>query len=75
MPDAVVTDAQRLACETAVLAVGYTADTGLADDLKALGVAHMLIGDAVKPRRIRDAVVEGFEAGLAIGVPHVGVGA
>ena len=74
-PDAVVTDARRLDCETAILAVGYIADTALSNDLKARGVAHVLIGDAVKPRRIRDAVVEGYEAGLALGVPPVGVDA
>ena len=73
--DAVVTDARRLDCETAILAVGYIADTALSNDLKARGVAHVLIGDAVKPRRIRDAVVEGYEAGLALGVPPVGVDA
>ena len=74
-PDAVVPDARRLDCETAILAVGYIADTALSNDLKARGVAHVLIGDAVKPRRIRDAVVEGYEAGLALGVPPVGVDA
>ena len=74
-PDAVVTDARRLDCETAILAVGYIADTALSNDLKARGVAHVLIGDAVKPRWIRDAVVQGYEAGLALGVPPVGVDA
>ncbi|MGB3956215.1 MAG: FAD-dependent oxidoreductase [Brooklawnia sp.] len=74
-PEAVVTDAQRIDCDTAVLAVGYAADVELSQELTARGVPHVLIGDAVKPRKIRDAVVEGHDAGLAVGVPATGVSA
>lgn len=74
-PDEVVTDRHSLGCDTAVLAVGYVADAALAKELTARGVPHVLIGDAVKPRKIRDAVVEGHDAGLAVGVPATGVSA
>lgn len=67
-PDAVVTNAERLDCDTAILAVGYASDNALATELNARGIAHVLVGDAVAPRKIRDAVVEGHDAGLAVAV-------
>lgn len=66
--DEVVTENQRIACDTVVLAVGYLPDNGLSNELAARSIAHMLVGDAVKPRKIRDAVVEGHDAGLAVGI-------
>lgn len=53
-------------CDSVVICVGYQPDNALAQALDAAGIKHTLIGDAVKPRRINDAVTEGFEAGYAI---------
>ncbi len=66
--DAVVTDGRRIPCDTAVLAIGYASDSALAGELVARGIPHVVIGDATRPRKIRDAVVEGHDAGLAVGV-------
>lgn len=52
--------------DTIVIAVGYRPDTALGEALSAAGIDFTLVGDAVKPRKIRDAVVEGFQAGYAV---------
>lgn len=63
----VVTDKATIGpCETVVIAVGYQPDTALARTLDNAGIKHTLIGDAIKPRKINDAVTEGFKAGYAI---------
>ncbi|KNZ40361.1 FAD-dependent oxidoreductase [Acetobacterium bakii] len=58
----VVTD-QRIfeGIDTVVLAVGYEPDNALAAALKESKVPFIVIGDAVKPRKIFEAVKEGFE--------------
>ncbi len=64
---AVVTDRTTVApCETVVIAVGYQPDDALSRALDGAGITHTLIGDAIKPRKINDAVTEGFNAGYAI---------
>lgn len=63
----VVTDQATIGpCDTVVICVGYQPDNALAQALDAAGIKHTLIGDAVKPRKINDAVTEGFKAGYAI---------
>ncbi len=52
--------------DTIVLAVGYRPDTELSRALRSAGVAHTVIGDAIAPRKISDAVLEGFTAGYAV---------
>lgn len=63
----VITDSGALGpFDTVVIAVGYRPDTALSEALTAAGVEFTLVGDAVKPRKIHDAVVEGFKAGYSI---------
>ena len=46
-----------------VLAVGAEADDSLYEELSATGIACVKIGDCLSPRRILDAIHEGFQAG------------
>ncbi|HET7724913.1 MAG TPA: FAD-dependent oxidoreductase [Propionibacteriaceae bacterium] len=63
----VVTDKATIGpCDTVVIAVGYEPECALSHDLDAAGVRHTLVGDVVKPRKIYDAVREGFAAAYAI---------
>ncbi len=63
----VVTDTGRLGpFDTVVVAVGYRPNTALADSLNAAGMSYTVVGDAVSPRKIYDAVREGFEAGYRV---------
>ncbi|HSN10488.1 MAG TPA: NAD(P)/FAD-dependent oxidoreductase [Propionibacteriaceae bacterium] len=65
--DEVVTDKATYGpCQTVVIAVGYEPDCDLSHDLDAAGVRHTLVGDVVKPRKIYQAVDEGFRAAYAI---------
>ncbi len=60
----VTTDSGELGpFDTAVIAVGYRARTELSEALSVAGVEFTVIGDAVQPRKINDAVAEGFRAG------------
>ena len=52
--------------DTVVISVGYQPDLAVAHDLAAAGLTYTLVGDAIKPRSIHDAVTEGFRAGYAI---------
>jgi 2,4-dienoyl-CoA reductase-like NADH-dependent reductase (Old Yellow Enzyme family)/thioredoxin reductase len=56
----------RLPLETVVMAVGVRANHELADALQDSGLDVRVIGDAVKPRRVLDAIWEGFEAAQQI---------
>jgi len=47
--------------DTVILAVGYESENALAAELKESKVPFTVIGDAVKPRKIYEAVKEGFE--------------
>jgi 2,4-dienoyl-CoA reductase (NADPH2) len=57
-PDGEIT----LEAGTLVIAVGYEADTGLIDELQKTDTPFCVIGDSRSPRRIKDAVHEGFWA-------------
>jgi 2,4-dienoyl-CoA reductase-like NADH-dependent reductase (Old Yellow Enzyme family)/thioredoxin reductase len=52
--------------DSIVIAVGSVAEDGLADALKATGVLVYPIGDCIKPRRILEAIREGFEAAFSL---------
>jgi len=52
--------------DSVVVAVGSAATKGLADAVKGMGLAVYAVGDCVKPRRILEAIREGFETAFAI---------
>ena len=52
--------------DSVVAAVGSAASKGLAGALNGMGVAIYTVGDCVKPRRILEAIREGFEAAFAL---------
>ncbi|WP_373483204.1 FAD-dependent oxidoreductase [Acetobacterium sp.] len=63
----VITDKETLEnVDNVVLAVGYEPDNALEEELKGSRVKFKVIGDAVKPRKIFEAVKEGFEAAYEI---------
>ncbi len=70
MPDSVSCtcgeDEASLEGDAIVLALGMKSDTTLLDSLAGLPVEVIAIGDAVKPRRVMQAVHEGFHAGRRI---------
>ncbi|WP_439588993.1 FAD-dependent oxidoreductase [Hydrogenophaga sp.] len=55
-----------IAADTVVLSMMRESEDGLYQQLKARGVAVRRIGDAVAPREVDDAVLEGFREGLAV---------
>lgn len=58
---------ETISCDTAVLATGQKPFGGaLIDALKAKGYKVQIIGDAIRPRKIIDAVREGNFAGYQI---------
>ena len=52
--------------ESIVLAVGAEPIDSLSEELAAAGISCVKIGDCVTPRRILDAVHEGYQAGCAV---------
>jgi 2,4-dienoyl-CoA reductase-like NADH-dependent reductase (Old Yellow Enzyme family)/thioredoxin reductase len=56
----------QLPFETLVLAVGVRPDRDLAQALEGSGLEAHLIGDAVEPRGVGEAIREGFEAGARL---------
>jgi 2,4-dienoyl-CoA reductase-like NADH-dependent reductase (Old Yellow Enzyme family)/thioredoxin reductase len=59
----VITDMQTTDdVDTVVLAIGYKSNIELILQLQEKNINYKVIGDAVKPRRIYQAVKEGFEA-------------
>jgi len=52
--------------DAVVLAVGYRANQSLSRALEGIVSETYCIGDASEPRRILDAVREGYRAGLAL---------
>jgi len=46
-----------------IFAVGFTAEDGLIEKFKATGLPYCVIGDEKSPRRIKNAIQEGYEAG------------
>ncbi|AET67976.1 NADH:flavin oxidoreductase [Desulfosporosinus orientis DSM 765] len=60
---AVVTNKQTLVnIDSVILAMGYRPNNELAQQLQEANINCQVIGDAVKPRKIVQAVTEGFEA-------------
>jgi hypothetical protein len=57
---------ERLAADTLVIAETPVAETALATELTALGIAFDQIGDAVAPRRASLAIYEGRELALRL---------
>ena len=53
--------------DTIVLAAGAVPNTELLADLKGKVAQVVSVGDCVEPRGIREAVEEGYRAGLDIG--------
>ncbi len=52
--------------DNVIVAVGSAAVKGLADSLKGMGMTVYTVGDGVKPRRILEAIREGFETAFAL---------
>lgn len=52
--------------DTVVIAVGVKPCMTLSDKLKGARIPHVTIGDCVKPRKIYEAIQEGFAAGYNI---------
>ncbi len=55
-----------LEADSVVLAAGSKPNTDLAMELRDSGIEFQLAGDCIEPRRIMDAVAEGYRAGLDI---------
>ncbi|HNY65294.1 MAG TPA: FAD-dependent oxidoreductase [Deltaproteobacteria bacterium] len=51
---------------TVITAMGARPDNVLDEVLKGLGIAYKVVGDAVSPRRLLEAIHEGHRAGLEI---------
>jgi 2,4-dienoyl-CoA reductase-like NADH-dependent reductase (Old Yellow Enzyme family)/thioredoxin reductase len=51
----------RFPIETVVMAVGVRANRELADALEGSGLEYHVVGDAVEPRQVPEAIREGFE--------------
>jgi 2,4-dienoyl-CoA reductase-like NADH-dependent reductase (Old Yellow Enzyme family)/thioredoxin reductase len=59
----VVTDKQTIeGVDSVILAIGYKPNNRLVKELEEAEIKHLVIGDAVKPRKIYPAVMEGFVA-------------
>jgi 2,4-dienoyl-CoA reductase (NADPH2) len=57
---------EEIPADTVVLALGAKSDATLAEQTKDLGMDVIVIGDAKTPRKISDAILEGFQAGLEV---------
>jgi 2,4-dienoyl-CoA reductase-like NADH-dependent reductase (Old Yellow Enzyme family)/thioredoxin reductase len=57
---------ENIPADTVIIAVGYKPNNGLVEALKDQATDIYCIGDASKPRRIYEAVKEGYETGLKI---------
>ena len=57
---------ERLRADTLVIAETAVAETALADELRARGMAFEAIGDCVAPRRASLAIYEGRELALRV---------
>jgi 2,4-dienoyl-CoA reductase (NADPH2) len=68
--DAVIVDTERgresIPSDTVIIAVGSQSVDGLAREVKQGRTEVIIIGDAKEPRKITDAVKEGFDAALKI---------
>lgn len=57
---------ERIACDTVVVCLGMRSVDGLPAEIEELPVEVVLVGDAVEPRKVTDAMIEGARAALAI---------
>jgi NADPH-dependent 2,4-dienoyl-CoA reductase/sulfur reductase-like enzyme len=57
---------ENIPADTVIIAVGYKPNNSLVEALKGQAPEIYCIGDASKPRRIYEAVKEGYETGLKI---------
>ncbi|MDR2189538.1 MAG: NAD(P)/FAD-dependent oxidoreductase [Azonexus sp.] len=56
-----------LPADTIVISSGFSGQPWFADELKKLGVPATAIGDCVQPRKIYDAILEGYDIGVRLG--------
>jgi 2,4-dienoyl-CoA reductase (NADPH2) len=59
------TGTEFISADTIIIAVGSQSVNDLARDLKIVGTEVIMIGDSREPRRITDAVREGFDAAMS----------
>ena len=57
---------QELEADTVILALGFRSQNDLYNALKATGKEVYLVGDAVKPGKIFDAIHTAYRAGLKV---------
>jgi 2,4-dienoyl-CoA reductase (NADPH2) len=57
---------QEIPADTVVMAVGATSVNELAEQVKDDAIEVIVIGDAKEPRKINDAIYEGFHAALSV---------
>jgi len=62
----VKTIAQFLEADSIVVALGSVSNTKLADNLRGSGLQLYRVGDCVKPRKLWEAIHEGYRVGLEI---------
>lgn len=66
----------RLPADSVVISSGFRAQPEFAEELGRLGIPATSIGDCVQPRKIFDAMLEGYNLGLRLGdTAPVAVGA
>ncbi len=59
-------DGSSIAADSVMVALGYEANTEIAESLKADGAEVFVLGDCIKPRKVINAVWEAFEAARSI---------
>ena len=57
---------QTIPADTVVMAVGAVSVDDLAEQVKGDGIEVIVIGDAKQPRKINDAIFEGFQEALKV---------
>jgi 2,4-dienoyl-CoA reductase (NADPH2) len=57
---------QTIPADTVVMAVGAVSVDDLAEQVKRDGTEVIVIGDAKEPRKINDAISEGFQEALRV---------
>jgi len=57
---------ETIPADTVILALGATSNNTLSEQARELGIETIVVGDAKAPRKITDAVFEGFESGLKV---------
>ncbi len=57
---------QQIKGDTVVIALGFESRNALVSEFEKLNIPVYTIGDCVKPRRVYDAMHEGFAAGYRV---------